>query len=164
MLRKGSAWGCPPLAREHQRDIVRKGRSALAGCCRQRSSADARLRPRCALFGPAGHPATPLASLVLAWRARRTGTNGLRPWSPGRSGALWARAALNVDALRHLRLRKRWILAIGLSVAEAPSTAEGRASVGRARIRMSCLLILFLGLNLTGLCTEEGPINGQMAP
>jgi hypothetical protein len=79
-------------------------------------------------------------------------------------GALWARAALNVDALRHLRLRKRWILAIGLSVAEAPSTAEGRASVGRARIRMSCLLILFLGLNLTGLCTEEGPINGQMAP
>ena len=37
---------------------------------------------RNALFGPAGHPATPLASLVLAWRARQTGTNGLRPWSP----------------------------------------------------------------------------------
>jgi hypothetical protein len=83
--------------------------------------------------------------------------------------ALWVRAALNVDALRSLRLRKRWVLAIGLSVEEAPSTAHGRTAVGRARIRMSCLLILFLGLNLTGLGSHRrgtnqrtnGSVSGQ---
>ena len=65
--------------------------------------------------------------------------------------ALWVRAALNVGVLRHLRPRKRLALAIGLSVIEAPSTAQGRAAVGRARIRMSCSLIVFFGLHLTGL-------------
>ena len=69
--------------------------------------------------------------------------------------ALWARAALNVGVLRHLRFWKRLVLAIGLPAAEAPSTAEGRAAVGRARIRMSCLLILFFGLNLAGLWVVE---------
>ena len=69
--------------------------------------------------------------------------------------ALWVRAALNVGVLRHFRFRKRLALAFGLPVTETPSTAEARAAVGRARIRMSCLLILFFGLNLAGLWVVE---------